>query len=80
MSAVEEIVNKVREEVEEYKGHVVKVAEELASLKTKLANAVDTESWKQVASVVAELDETNAKLGALVESAPAVVVEDLPKE
>lgn len=76
---MEEVVKKFVEEVEEYKVLVGKVAEEFAALKGKLTNAIDEESWKQVSSVVAELDATNAKLSELmVEKAPdpAPVVEE----
>jgi hypothetical protein len=75
MTAVEEVVKKFIEEVEQYKGLVAKVAEEFQSLKAKLGTAVDEESWKAVSAVVAELDATNTKLEELV-TVKAPVIED----
>jgi cytoskeletal protein RodZ len=66
VTAMEEVVKKFVEEVEQYKGLVSKVAAEFQSLKDKLGTAVDEESWKAVSAVVAELDATNAKLEELV--------------
>ncbi len=79
MTAVEEVVKKFVEEVEQYKGLVAKVAEEFQSLKAKLGTAVDEESWKAVSAVVADLDATNAKLEELVTVKapdPAPVIEE----